>query len=196
MKNFNFLKNLNSELKNFHFWKISIQNWKIFIQNWKNYFNSELKNEREAIFNDGEAIFDDMEAVLKSSILSRPAGRPGRPAGWLDSIENKTKQGQIAWLCFAFGLCLAIVDCRPNQQSCSISRSIYSTVVGVDFTVPNEGNSWNILHEAQPSVKYFNCCPSLVRWNPRPTTVEYMIYTTFCCFDSFPFITAKNLCRL
>ena len=26
----------------------------------------------------------------------------------LDSIENKTKQGQIAWLCFAFGLCLAI----------------------------------------------------------------------------------------
>ena len=59
-----------------------------------------MKNEREAIFNDGEAIFDDMEAVLKSSILSRAAG-------WLDSIENKTKQGQIAWLCFAFGLCLA-----------------------------------------------------------------------------------------
>ena len=58
------------------------------------------------------------------------------------------------------------------------SFSIYTTVMGVDFTIPNEGNSWNIFHEAQPSEKYFNSCPSLVLWNPRPMTVVYIVYTT------------------
>ena len=58
-----------------------------------------------------------MNPMLKSSILSRVGGRV---AGWLDSIENKTKQGQIAWFCFAFGLCLAI-----SKQAGTPYRSLW-----------------------------------------------------------------------
>ena len=64
------------------------------------------------MLDDWEAMFDDKEAIFIYLMI-----------GWLDSTESKTKQGQIAWLCFAFGLCLAIIhswlQCTRARIQCS-----------------------------------------------------------------------------